>query len=177
MGDFLVKLLPWIGTAVAGPLGGMAVSFFADKLGIDAKKASDIESWLRGATPEDLLRAKQADQEFQLRMRELNFHELYDLEALAVTDRVSARDREVKTGDNTTRILSFLYTLGYFSLLLVAVFYKFPPENQDTLNALLGMLSAAELAIVQYYFGSSRSSSEKNEALLAAIKRGEQNGG
>jgi hypothetical protein len=170
--DFLKTILPWIGTAVAGPLGGMAISFFAEKLGVKAETANDIQNWLKGATPGDLLLAKQADQEFQVRMKELEFHSIYDLEKLSVDDRISARDREVQTGDNTTRILAFMYSLGYFGLLVIAVFYKFPTDNQDTLNALLGMLSAAEIAIVQYYFGSSRASSEKNEALLQAIKNG-----
>ncbi len=170
MNDFVKTILPWIGTAVAGPLGGMAVKFFADKLGVPEEKANDIAGWLKGATPEDLLKAKTADQDFALEMEKLGFRKLYDLEALAVQDRVSARDREVKTGDKTTQRLASLYSVGYFTLLGFCMFFKFPEENADVVNALLGMLSAAQLSIIQYYFGSSKGSGDKNEALLVAIK-------
>lgn len=170
MPDLIKAILPWIGTAVAGPLGGMAVRFFADKIGVPAEKAADIENWLKGASPDDLLKAKQADQEFQVRMRELGFKEVYDLEALAVQDRVSAREREAKTGDKTTSRLASLYSVGYFLLLGFSMFWKFPEDNADVVNALLGMLSAAQLSIVQYYFGSSKGSTDKTETLLTALK-------
>jgi hypothetical protein len=170
MNDFVKAILPWIGTAIAGPLGGMAVKFFADKLGVPAEKAEDISQWLRGASPEDLLKAKNADQEFQVKMAEIGFKQVYDLEALSVQDRISARDREIRTGDKTTQTLAWVYSGGYFVLLGFTMLQPFPPANSDVLNALLGVLSAAELAIVQYYFGSSKGSSEKNEALLLAVK-------
>lgn len=170
MNDLLKAVLPWIGTAVAGPLGGMAVKFFADKIGVPAEKAQDIESWLRGATAEDLLKAKQADQEFQVKMAELGFKQVYEIEALGVKDRESARDREIKTGDSTNKILAIVYSLGYFALLGFACFKGFPEVNREILNALLGILSAAQLQIMNYYFGSSKSSNDKNDAMLAALK-------
>ncbi len=170
MNDLLKAVLPWIGTAVAGPLGGMAVKFFADKIGVPAEKAQDIESWLRGATAEDLLKAQIADQEFQLKMEELGFRKIYDLEQLAVQDRMSARDREVKTGDNTNKVLAITYSIGYFALLGFACFKGFPEANKEILNALLGILSAAQLQIMNYYFGSSKSSNDKTEVMVAALK-------
>lgn len=167
--NFLKAILPVIGTAVAGPLGGMAVKFFADKIGVPAEKVADIEQWLKGATPDEILKAKEADQDFQFKMAELGFKDKYAIEQLVVDDRKNARQREISVGDNTTRILAGLYTLGYFGILLVAIFYEFPTENRDVLNALLGALTSIQLTIISYYFGSSRGSSEKTEILNAAI--------
>lgn len=170
MNDFLKTVLPWIGTAVAGPFGGMAVKFFAEKLGASAETTEDVTNWLRGANPADVLRAKQADQEFQLEMEKLGYKKLFDLEQLNTQDRMNAREREIKTGDNTNRRLAMVYTIGYFALLSFACFKGFPQENKEILNALLGILSAAQLQIMNYYFGSSKSSSDKNDILLSAVK-------
>jgi hypothetical protein len=170
MNDFVKTILPWIGTAVAGPLGGMAVKFFADKLGVPAEKAEDLSNWLKGASPEDLLKAKQADQAFELEMKKLGFQEIYQMEELIVRDRMSARDREAKTGDQTTRQLAICYTVGYFVLLMFAFFVKFPEANTEILSALLGILSAAQIGIINYYFGSSKGSADKTDSLMAAVK-------
>lgn len=166
----VATLLPWLFSALKTPLAQTAIDHVAEKLGLEAKTVESINGFLQGAKPEDLLKAKEADQSFQLEMKKLGIMEVYQLEQLSVQDRESARDREVKTGDNTTRILAGLYTVGYFCILLLAIVYQFPTENKDTLNALFGMLSAAQLSIVSYYFGSSKGSSDKNEALFAAVK-------
>lgn len=166
----LATLLPWLFSALKTPLAQTAIDHVAEKLGISTKTVEGINGFLQGATPEDLLKAKEADQSFQLEMKRLGIQEIYQLEQLEVQDRSSARDREVKTGDNTTRILAGLYTVGYFFILLVAIFYEFPPANKDTLNALFGMLSAAQLSIISYYFGSSKGSADKTDSLITAVK-------
>ena len=55
---------PWIGTALAGPLGGMAVTAAADALGLSEKTTDAIKQAVSGATPEQMLALKQADQAF-----------------------------------------------------------------------------------------------------------------
>lgn len=165
--SLLATILPWLFTALKTPLAKTAIDHVASSLGLEAKTVDSINGFLSGATPEQLVAAKNADQSFQLEMAKLGFKQVYDLEALQVQDRESARDREIKTGDNTTRILAGLYTVGYFSILIIAIFYKFPPENQDALNTLFGMLSAAQLSIVQYYFGSSKGSADKDKTISA----------
>jgi len=169
MNNLISAILPWIGTAVGGPLGGMALSFIGDKLGLSDKTKEGLETFIKGATPEDLMKAKSADQEFQLKMAELGFHQTYDIEKLNVDDRMNARDREVKTGDNTTRILALSYTLGYFTILAFVFFSKIPPENANVLNTLLGVLSTVQVGIINYYFGSSKGSADKTEMLNNAV--------
>ena len=60
---------PWIGTALGGPLGGMAVTAAANALGLSDKTTEGLKTALSGATPEQLLALKEADQAFQLLVR------------------------------------------------------------------------------------------------------------
>lgn len=80
--DIIKAALPWIGTALGGPLGGAAASFVGDKLGIPSATVDTIKSVLGGMSPEKLAELKQADNDFQLKMTQLGYDQLYRLEAL-----------------------------------------------------------------------------------------------
>jgi hypothetical protein len=169
----LGTLAPWIGTALGGPLGGAAAGALVKALGLpadtDTKNLDDIKAAVLGATPEQLLAIKKQDQEFQAQMTELGFNHIEKLESLATNDRISARDREIKTGDHTNRNIAYVYTIGYFILIGVVIVHGIPNETKDLVNALLGMMSAALLAINTYYFGSSSGSAAKTEIMGKAL--------
>jgi hypothetical protein len=62
---------PTLGTALAGPMGGMAANMIADVLGVpNTPKA--IEKAVQNATPEQMLELKKAEQAFELQMKELD---------------------------------------------------------------------------------------------------------
>ena len=65
----------------------------------------------------------------------------------------------------TQDILAYVYTFGYFAFLAGVTFYGFEAEAKDLMNMLVGILSAAQLAIIGYYFGSSEGSAKKTELL------------
>ena len=65
----------------------------------------------------------------------------------------------------TQDMLAYIYTFGYFSFLGMAAFHGFEPSSKDLMNTLVGILSAAQIAIVQYYFGSSQGSAQKTDLL------------
>ncbi|MCZ2965452.1 hypothetical protein NYY77_18915, partial [Acinetobacter baumannii] len=60
--SLIATVAPWIGTALGGPLGGMAVTAAADALGLSEKTETALKTALSGASPADLLAIKQADQ-------------------------------------------------------------------------------------------------------------------
>lgn len=159
---------PWIGSALGGPLGGMAVKAIGDAIGIDAPTEDSIKQALSGVTPEQMLAIKNADQLFQEKMQELGFSHIEKLQELEITDRQGARDREAKVGDKTNRNLAYAYTIGYFVIVAIVIFNGIRPEVKDMVNALLGMMSAALIAINSYYFGSSSGSAAKTELLAQA---------
>ena len=64
----ILDALPVIGTFLAGPIGGLAgsaITFLAEKFGASEKTVDGIKNAISGMKPEDLLRAKQIDLEFQ----------------------------------------------------------------------------------------------------------------
>ena len=108
--QLISTVAPWIGTALGSPLGGVAVSSICDALGLSDKSEDAIKQDLSGTTLEQLLALKKADQEFQIKMQELGFTQIKDLEMLAVQDRGSARKREIEVKDNTPKILAYSIT-------------------------------------------------------------------
>lgn len=166
----LVKsIAPTIGTALGGPLGGVAGLALSKALGVDDAVAKDdtaLAAAVQGASPDQLLKLKQADQEFALQMQKLGFENLQALEAIAAGDRADARAREVKTGDWTPKALAIAITLGFFGLLAYLMKFEPPAGSKDILNVMLGALGTAWISIVTYYFGSSAGSDAKT-AILA----------
>ena len=62
-------------------------------------------------------------------------------------------------------ILAGVILALYFSVIVILIFKPMPPENMQALLILLGALSAAVGAIIGYFYGSSKSSAEKNDII------------
>ena len=164
--SILATVAPWIGTALGGPLGGMAVTAAADALGLSDKTEAAIKSALSGATPEQMLALKQADNDFSLKMQALGFDSMEKMAALQNADRDSARNREIQVKDGTPKILAYLITAGFFGMLVAMLFNAIPDQNRDILNIMLGALGTTWANVTGYYYGSTKGSEAKS-ALLA----------
>lgn len=159
---------PSIATAVGGPLGGMAVRAISEAmLGKPDATEDELVEAVKNATPEQLLALKQAEQEFVIRMRELDV----DLERISNEDRGSARDREVKTSDYTPKLLAAAVTLGFFSVMFWMIANGLPANGGEAMLVMLGTLGTAWGAIISYYFGSSAGSREKTQAMNGMMKK------
>ena len=165
----LVKTVaPSLATAVGGPLAGMATRAISDALlGKPDGTEDELIDAAAKATPEQLLALKKAEQDFAVRMRELEI----DLQRIDAADRSSAREREVKTGDWTPRVLAAAVTLGFFGVLGYMIAYGLPAQGGEALLVMLGTLGTAWGAIVSYYFGSSAGSKEKTEAMNRMVRK------
>jgi hypothetical protein len=159
----LVKTVaPSLATAVGGPLAGMATRAISDALlGKPDGTEDELIDAAAKASPDQLLALKKAEQDFAVRMRELEI----DLQRIDAADRSSAREREVKTGDWTPRALAGAVTLGFFGVLGYMIAYGLPTQGGEALLVMLGTLGTAWGGIVSYYFGSSAGSKEKSEAM------------
>jgi len=162
---------PTIATAIGGPLGGMAMKVVADVLGLPADSSEkDVSKAMAAATPDQLLALKQADQDFAVRMRELDI----DLEKIAASDRDSARRREAQVRDWMPRVLAFVIVAGFmgtvFMVLLGYVEGMKDPLMATTVGTLIGFVSAKAEQVVAYYFGSSSSSQQKTQLLAGGQK-------
>lgn len=158
--DIIGKVAPLIGTALGGPLGGMAASLVSRALlGKETASEAELEEAVANATPEQLLALKQAEYDFRARLEELGIKK----EEISAEDRSSARKREIALKDKTPMVLAYLLTVGFFALIAFYGFYDIPPENRPILNVLIGVLGAGFTGIIQYYFGSSAGSARKTE--------------
>lgn len=161
----LIKAVaPWLGTALGGPLGGMAVGAIAEALGVSEKTTDAVKQAISGVTPEQMLALKLADQSFAISMQKMGFEQLASIEQLSNEDRSSARQREVNVRDYTPMVLAATITVGFFGV-LAKMMIGHPVENSDVLNIMLGSLGTAWTGVVAYYFGSSAGSRRKTELL------------
>lgn len=167
----LAKLAPTIAAAAGGPLAGTAVNAIETALGLNksstdlSQRQDDVAAAIAGATPDQLLALKKADNDFQVQMAEIGFKDAEAIAALEVQDRSSAREREQNLKDWTPRALAAGVTLGFFSVLLYMLVHDVPATTKDVLNIMLGSLGTAWVSIIAYYFGSSSGSDRKTELL------------
>lgn len=160
---------PSIATAVGGPLAGMATRAISEALlGKPDGTEDELIEAAKNATPEQLLALKQAEQDFVVRMRELDV----DLERISNQDRDSARSREIQLKDITPKVLAGVITVGYFGVLFWMLRFGLPETGaSEALLVMLGALGTAWGGIVAYYFGSSAGSRDKNDTISKMMKR------
>lgn len=164
----LKTVAPWIGTALGGPLGGMAVEAASNALGLTDKTADALKQVLGGATPEQMLALKQADQAFSVQMQQLGFKQITDLETLAAGDRKDARDMQKTTRSQVPAILSIAVTLGYFLILTGMMVGFLKVSDSQALLLMLGSLSTGWGVVMAFWFGTTHDSGRKTELLAQA---------
>ena len=140
---------PTLGTALGGPLGGAAASMIADALGCDDNEKA-INKAIQTATPEQLSLIKEADAEFDAKMKELDV----DLFALETADKQDARQHFGK--DWTAKLIGIVMVLFFCSY--IAMITIMPPEqnSMELINLVLGYMGGLVSAVVSFYFGASQ---------------------
>lgn len=156
------SVAPTIATALGGPLAGVATSAISTALlGKTDGKESEIVQALQTGGADALLKLKQADQDFAVKMREMDI----DIEKINAADRDSARKREISLGDWTPRVLAFIFVIGFFVAQYIVFTSGVPDANRELIARVLGTLDASLVMILTYYFGSSAGSAKKNETI------------
>ena len=146
---FPIALIASIAPTIAKLVGTKLESVATDKI----KQALGVEELPTSLSSADIEKIKSADNELML--------ELYRLD---VTDRDSAR--KLALVDNTPKVLAYVITFGFFGMLILNSINYLPAENESVMNIMIGSLGTAWVSIVNYYFGSSLGSRNKNELLL-----------
>jgi len=147
---------PTLGSALAGPMGGMAGDVVAKVLGCENNPKS-IEKAVQNATPEQMLELKKAEQQFEVQMAELEV----DVFALETKDIQDARSKFSK--DWTSRIMGLVVVGGFMGYIFLITLQP-PEQNSEALiNLVLGYLGGLASAIISFYFGASNSSKDKDE--------------
>lgn len=164
---------PALASALGGPLAGSAIAAIGKALGLNNATEKDLEKTLQTLTPEQIVAIRQADQDFAVRMKELDI----DLAQINMYDRDSARNREVTTGDSKTPRWLSIGALAVFMLLIVSTFFlvfiftqlpdrpTLPSELWMLLSSLIGLAGGLASQAYSYYLGSNSDASRRDEML------------
>ena len=154
------SVAPLLGTALGGPMGGMAGKFLADKLGVPEDELQDL---VETQDPEILLQIKNLDNDFNVKMRELGIAE----EKLHEESTADARLLAIQTSLLPQAIIASIFIIG-FIVVLYAVFsgeIELAGNELQMANVLIGILSAGIMQIMNFFFGSSSGSKQKTNLL------------
>jgi len=155
---FLAQLAPTVASAMAGPLGGMAVEILATKLGVPPEQAQKaLESGK--LTSDQVAAIQQAEIELKAKAQEMGL----DFEKLSNDDRKSARDMQINTHSWIPPVMAIIVTIGFFGILFALMSGKV--TKGDEVMIMLGSLGTAWTGIISFYFGSSASSQKKDDLL------------
>jgi len=158
--DTLAAIAPTLATALGGPLAGAATKFLASELlGDENASIESIEAAVIGASPEALANLKQLDADFKLGMKKLDV-DVFKIEA---TDKGDARKNN--SDSNMPAILSISLTLFIVGI-VCALFLTEPPAGaREVLFMLLGVVIKEWSNSMHYWYGTTRSSSDKNKLI------------
>lgn len=162
----LKTVAPTLATAVGGPFGSLAAMALSAALGTPANDPKAAETALLSATPDTLLALRKAEQDFEVRMRELGISE----DKLVFDDIANARSREIAVRDTTPRNLAYGVTVGFFGTLLFMLINGKPATGGDALLVMLGSLGTAWAGVIAYFFGSSTGSARKDATISDIAK-------
>lgn len=162
----LKTVAPTLALGALGPFGPLAAGLLASALGTPAGDDKAAETALLGATPDQLLALKKAENDFTIQLKQLGIEEA----KLSFEDTANARGREIAVHDSTPHILAYSITLGFFGILGFLLWNGKPPGG-DVMMVMLGALGTAWTGIIQYYFGSSAGSASKTDAINKMIAK------
>lgn len=153
--NIVSSVAPWIGTAIGGPIGGLAITAAANALGLSDKTEEAVRTAIMGASPEDLAKLKVADQQFAVEMQRMAYEHQQRLEQVAAADRADARSRQAETNDPTPRNLAYILVLGALALGAGLLFGKV--ELDSTLvGVVIGYIFNEAGGATSFFFGESK---------------------
>jgi plasmid maintenance system antidote protein VapI len=159
--SWIKTVAPMIGTALGGPLGGMAVGMLAEKLGVQEKTINAVTNAISETklTPEQVSSIRQAEIEFQKFLGQNKI----DLERINMENTKSAREMHVAKQSYTPQVMSLVITVGFFGVLYYMLTMEAKPT--EALLIMLGSLGTAWAAVVNFWFGSTAGSARKTELI------------
>lgn len=169
-GAILGTVAPVLATAVGGPLAGVAAKAIISALGLPADTPEPaVAAAVAGASADQLLALKKAEQDFAETMRKLEI----DVLRIDADDRSNARAMQIANKSWEPGALGALVTIGFFAVLGYLVRYGLPKDQtgSEAILIMLGALGAAFGCVVNFFFGSSAGSAKKDSTIASMSAR------
>jgi len=160
------KAAPMLGTLVGGPVGGAAgtaVKLIADALGVE-ETPDAIEAEIR-ANPDALLKLKEIEASSKVELERL----FLEQEIARLADVSDARSRQIER-DVNLYVLAWTVVAGFFGLMALLCFKAPPSGSNGVVFMLFGALATGFGQVLQYFFGSSKSSADKTALMVGQGK-------
>lgn len=162
------KIAPLLGNAIVPGVGGVAGSLIAEVLGVENEPEA-LDKALANATPEQIVKIKEIEKKHEERLIELGIEN--DKEY--IRDTQNARQREIEVSKATGKrdynlyVLAWTVVVGFFILCGLLMYRALPEGQNEVVFLLFGGLVAGFGQVLGYFFGSSKSSAEKTQLMMA----------
>lgn len=165
--DLVASVAPLVGTALGGPLGGVAGQFVQRALG--AETAEQAVALLQTGDPEIILKMKQADLDFQKFMEDAGVRR----EQLVVEDRKDARGLAKALGTIGPQMLITGALTAIVTWITYELFLEAPPKgSENVLFMIVGQVIGAWGSAVGFFVGTTQSSAVKNATVQQLAAKG-----
>lgn len=154
LGEKVAGFAPLLGTAIGGPAGGAIGSLVASAFGVENK-------------PDKILQAIEADPEAAIKLKSIEIENKTELQRIAVdlakaeiADKQNARQENKHS--RMPAILSFALSVVIVGIIYLLFYTTVPEGSKDVLFMLLGVVVKEWGGAMQYWFGTTRSSANKD---------------
>ena len=160
--DKLKDYAPDIAAAVlsgGATLPQLALKAISDATGQEVSNETQMAAAITGASPEVMLKVKQSNNSFKIRMAEL----ANELTTTELGDVQHAR--EWNKNSYMPAFICITLTISVIAFAAALMFLEIPKDNVRLIDTLFGSVLTAWLASLAFYNGTTRSSAQKNDAL------------
>lgn len=159
----VLALVPGVGVIPAAALGAVAALGRSFGLGTNAKPEEVLAAVNAADPPELRLKAQQADNDFKIRMREADLAETnaYLGDIQGARGMKTAHETVTGKSDYNLYLLAWTIVVGFFALMALLFKFSLPLDQSGVVFVLFGALAAGFSQVLNFFFGSNKSSENK----------------
>lgn len=160
--SLLKGIAPALATAVAGPLGGAAISAIATKFGV----ADSVEAVVQAMAGDPQAAQKLA--ELELEYAKLDAANVADARAM----QIAALNQDDVFSKRFVMYLAVFWSVFAVAYISFITFGNIPAANVRFADTILGFILGTVIAtVLNFFFGSSQSSKDKTYALTKELAK------